>query len=82
MATNPHLAAAEPTITLDLTESPMPTTGHRLDELLQALTGCSAERAELALSDAIPVGPADPERALTTMATAMVRLRSRQPSPS
>lgn len=80
MATNSQLPAAAPTSTLDLTEASMPTTGHRLSELLQALTGCSAERAELALSDPIPAGPADPDRALTTMATAMVRLRSRQPA--
>jgi hypothetical protein len=54
-----------------------PPTGHRLAELLQALTGCSVERAELAISDPTPAGPASPEEALTSMARAMVALRSR-----
>jgi hypothetical protein len=54
-----------------------PPTGHRLTELLQALTGCSAVSAELALSDPTPAGPANPEEALTSMARAMVALRSR-----
>jgi hypothetical protein len=54
-----------------------PPTGHRLTELLQALTGCSVERAEMALSDPTPSGPASPEEALTSMARAMVALKSR-----
>ena len=54
-----------------------PPTGHRLAELLQALTGCSVERAELAISDPTPTGPASPEEALTSVARAMVALRSR-----
>jgi len=54
-----------------------PPTGHRLAELLQALTGCSVERAELAISDPTPAGPASPEQALTSVARAMVALRSR-----
>jgi hypothetical protein len=54
-----------------------PPTGHRLAELLQALTGCSVERAELAISDPTPTGPASPEQALTSVARAMVALRSR-----
>lgn len=78
MATTPTTTPAAHTI--DLTEPLMPHTGHRLTELLQALTGCSPERAELAISDPVPAGPADPENALTTMATAMVRLRARQPA--
>ena len=41
-----------------------PPTGHRLAELLQALTGCSVENAELAISDPTPVGPASPDDAL------------------
>jgi hypothetical protein len=57
---------------LDLDDPP---TGHRLAELLQALTGCSAERAELAMSDPTPTGPAETEDALAKMAQAMVRLR-------
>ncbi len=59
-----------------------PPTGHRLTDLLQALTGCSVERAELALSDPTPAGPASPEDALTSMARAMVALKGRSaPAP-
>jgi hypothetical protein len=64
-----------------------PPTGHRLTDLLQALTGCSAVHAELALSDPTPSGPASPEDAIATVARAMVALRSRsapetpQPQP-
>lgn len=54
-----------------------PPTGHRLTELLQALTGCSIERAEMAISDPTPSGPASPEEALNSMARAMVALKSR-----
>jgi hypothetical protein len=54
-----------------------PPTGHRLSELLQALTGCSIERAEMAISDPTPSGPASPEEALNSMARAMVALKSR-----
>ena len=64
-------------IIIDLDDPP---TGHRLTELLQALTGCSVERAEMAVSDPIPVGPASVDHALTTMAQALVRLRTRQPA--
>ena len=62
------------TVIIDLDDPP---TGHRLAELLQALTGCSVERAELAISDPTPAGPASPEEALTSMARAMVALKSR-----
>jgi len=59
-----------------------PPTGHRLTELLQALTGCSVESAELAISDPTPSGPASPDEALSAMARAMVALRSRSaPAP-
>ncbi len=54
-----------------------PSTGHRLTELLQALTGCSVERAELAVDDPIPAGPANPSMALDTLARAMAALRCR-----
>ena len=54
-----------------------PPTGHRLTELLQALTGCSVERAELAISDPTPAGPASEEDALTSVARAMVALKGR-----
>ena len=60
---------------LDLDDPP---TGHRLTELLQALTGCSIERAELAISDPTPAGPADPSAALDTMAKAMVSLKAQR----
>ena len=62
------------TVIIDLDDPP---TGHRLAELLQALTGCSVERAELAISDPTPAGPASPATALDTMARAMVSLRAR-----
>jgi hypothetical protein len=62
------------TVIIDLDDPP---TGHRLTELLQALTGCSVERAELAISDPTPAGPASPDEALTSMARAMVSLKSR-----
>jgi len=52
-----------------------PPTGHRLAELLQALTGCSIERAELAISDPTPAGPTTPTGALDTIARAMVSVR-------
>ena len=47
---------------------------------MQALTGCSVERAELAVGDPTPTGPADPDWALSSMSTALVRLRARQPA--
>lgn len=65
------------TVIIDLDDPP---TGHRLTELLQALTGCSIERAELAISDPTPAGPASPDDALTSMARAMVALKSRSES--
>jgi hypothetical protein len=67
------------TVIIDLDDPP---TGHRLTELLQALTGCSVERAELAISDPTPAGPASSEEALTSMARAMVALKSRSAAPA
>jgi hypothetical protein len=61
-------------VILDLDDPP---TGHRLTELLQALTGCSVESAELAMSDPTPAGPASAEDAVSAVARAMVALRSR-----
>ena len=58
-----------------------PPTGHRLTDLLQALTGCSVVNAELALSDPTPAGPASPDDAITSVARAMVALRSRSAPP-
>lgn len=82
MATTPTKMPADLTIdlTIDPPEPMIPMTGHRLAELVQALTGCSAERAELAVGDPMPTAAADPDDALTTMALAMVRLRTRQPA--
>ena len=60
------------TVVIDLDDPP---TGHRLAELVQLLSGCTAERAELAVSDPTPSGPASNEDALDTLATALVRLR-------
>jgi hypothetical protein len=84
LETTPHQGENWSTITMAVTSiAPTeqlivdlddPPAGHRLAELVQALTGCSAERAELAMSDPTP-GPADPEAALAKMALAMVRLR-------
>jgi hypothetical protein len=67
-------------LVIDLTPSSELPTGHRLAELVQALTGCSVERAELAVSDPTPVGPTSSEDALRTMAQALVRLKVRQPA--
>ncbi len=69
-----------PDLIIDLTSSPEPPTGHRLAELVQALTGCSVERAELAVSDPTPSGPMRPDDALQVVAEALVRLRARQPA--
>jgi len=69
-----------PDVIIDLTEDSELPAGHRLAELVQALTGCSAERAELAVSDPTPTGPASSEDALRTMARALVRLKVRQPA--
>lgn len=65
---------------IDLTTPTAAPNGHRLAELVQALTGCSVERAELAVSDPTPSGPASSDHALRTMARALVRLRTRQPA--
>lgn len=69
-----------PDLIIDLTTDAEPPTGHRLAELVQALTGCSVERAELAVSDPTPAGPTSSEDALRTMAQALVRLKARQPA--
>lgn len=69
-----------PDLIIDLTDTSEQPTGHRLTELVQALTGCSVERAELAVSDPTPQGPATSEEALRTTARALVRLRARQPA--
>ena len=61
-------------VVIDLDDPP---TGHRLAELVQAITGCSIERAELAVSDPTPAGPATSAAALDTMARALVSLRAR-----
>lgn len=60
-------------VVIDLDEPPR---GHRLAELVQALTGCSVELAELAVDDPIPAGPAAPSDALDMLARAMVAVRA------
>ena len=65
---------------IDLTSLSELPAGHRLTDLVQALTGCSVENAEFAVSDPAPVGPASSEEALRTMAEALVRLRPGQPA--
>ena len=60
-------------VILDLDDPP---TGHRLTELLQVLTGCSVESAELAISDPTPAGPASPDDALMSVARGMVAVRT------
>lgn len=65
-----------PDLIIDLTSDSERPAGHRLAELVQALTGCSVERAELAVSDPTPTGPASSEDALRTMAQALVRLKA------
>ncbi len=67
-------------LTIDLTDAADAPNCHRLTELVQVLTGCSAERAELAVSDPTPTGPATTDHALHTMARAIVRLRHPQPA--
>ena len=59
-------------VVIDLDDPP---TGHRLTELVQLLSGCTVERAELAVSDPIPSGAASNDDALDTLAAALVRLR-------
>lgn len=65
---------------IDLTDATELPNGHRLAELVQALTGCSVERAEMAVSDPTPMGPTSSDDALSTMAQALVRLKTRQPA--
>lgn len=63
-----------PDVTIELDDRPIPSS-HRLSELVQALTGCSGEAAELALADPTPPGPVPADRALDAVAEALVRLR-------
>ena len=71
------VSTIDPTaVVIDLDDPP---TGHRLAELVQLLSGCTAERAELAVSDPIPNGAASNDDALDTLAEALVRLRPPQP---
>jgi len=62
---------------IDFATVPEMPIAHRLGELVQALTGCSIERAELAVGDTTPWGPASNDQALHAIARAMVRLRGR-----
>lgn len=73
---NPSPTEPPPDIVIDLTAAPDLPAGHRLAELVQALTGCSAERAELAVGDPTPVGPSSSDEALAKMAEALCRIRA------
>lgn len=66
-----------PDLVIDLTNAPDLPPGHRLTELVQVLTGCTVERAELAVNDPTPPGPVTADQGLQTTALALVRLRSR-----
>lgn len=66
-----------PIVTIELDERTPAPAAHRLSELVQALTGCTLEGAELAVSDPTPEGPVPPDRALDVLAAALVRLRGR-----
>ena len=69
-----------PSVTIELDDRTPTPTAHRLSELVQALTGCSVEGAELAVSDPTPDGPVAADDALDVLAAALVRLRPR-PNP-
>jgi hypothetical protein len=49
--------------------------GHRLGDLVQVLSGCDPERAEMAVCEREPGTPVSPEAALDTLARALVQLR-------
>src|SRR3546814_10016399 len=58
------------TVTIELDERTPVPTAHRLSELVQALAGCSIERAELALGDPTPDGPVPADDAIEVVAQA------------
>lgn len=66
------VSAMEMTLT---SERVIDLRGHRLGELVQALTGCSTESAELAVGDLSPTGQVEASDALDVVATALVRVR-------
>lgn len=49
--------------------------GHRLGELVQLLSGCGTEAAELAVGDLAPAAQLDEKTALDVLATALVRIK-------
>jgi hypothetical protein len=53
--------------------------GHRLGDLVQVLSGCTAEHAELAVGEHLPGTAVSPEAALDTVARALIGLRSAEP---
>lgn len=75
----PSPTAQRRDLIIDLSELSEAPAGHRLAELVQALTGCTVERAELAVGDPTPMGPASSDDALRTTARALVLLRPRGP---
>src|SRR3546814_2826752 len=64
------------TVTIELDERTPVPTAHRLSELVQALAGCSIERAELALGDPTPDGPVPADDAIERSEEHTSELRS------
>lgn len=75
MAVTAHVRIPPVTIHLD-ERTPIPTA-HRLTELVQALSGCTVEQAELAVADPTPETPVTADDALEVVARALVQLRPR-----
>jgi hypothetical protein len=71
----PRAQLADGDTTIDL-------RGHRLGDLVQALSGCRPETAELAVGAAVSDGQLDPDDALDALAEALVRVRRRPQRPA
>jgi hypothetical protein len=61
------------TVTIEL-DPPTSRAAHRLPELVQALTGCDAEQAELAIDDPVSTVATEGE-ALEVVARALLRIQ-------
>jgi hypothetical protein len=59
----------------DTDEHVIDLRGHRLADLIQVLSGCDPERAELAVGTHEPGTCVNPDDALDTLARALVQLR-------
>jgi hypothetical protein len=74
------MAVIKPSADVDLViDLDAPPSGHRLTELLQALTGCSAVEAELVIDDPMP-DPIAADDAVATLARSIVVTRARRAS--